>query len=79
MYIYVWLVFTFSDFSLYTLIGPVSVCFSVLPSSHGADSTATATTAGPHLRAGLECPRDRHLLGQPLLCLHGRLLLTRGG
>ena len=29
----------------YTLIGPASVCFSVLPSSHGAGSTATATTA----------------------------------
>ena len=29
----------------YTLIGPASVCFSILPASHGADSTATATTA----------------------------------
>ena len=43
MYIYVWLVFTFSDFSLHSL--HTDRPRLSLPSSHGADSTATATTA----------------------------------
>ena len=79
MYIYVWLVFTFSDFSLYSLHTDRPRLSLLLSPALLAWGGEDEPRAGPHLRAGLECPRDRHLLGQPLLCLHGRLLLTRGG